>query len=70
MPKRNFGSGLEKSGPHRQGEKGGKGGTVEKAGKSEFGGNKTQESGGDTGERTRGNPIGPRDSNTNGQGQF
>jgi hypothetical protein len=34
MPKQNFNSGLESNGPHRQGEKGGKGGTIEKAGKS------------------------------------
>lgn len=70
MPKQDFGSGLDKNGPHRQGEKGGKGGTVKKAGMSEFGGNKTQGRKGDTGERTKGNPIGPRDSNTNKQGQF
>lgn len=37
MPKQNFNSGLEKSGPHRQGEKGGKGGTVKKAGVSSSG---------------------------------
>ena len=42
MPKQNFGSGLEKNGPHRQGEKGGKGGTQKKASMSEFGGNRTQ----------------------------
>ena len=30
----NFNKGLESSGPHRQGEKGGKGGDIEKAGKS------------------------------------
>ena len=34
MPKQNFNSGLESKGPHRQGEKGGKGGTVAKEGKS------------------------------------
>jgi hypothetical protein len=34
MPKQNFNSGLESSGPPRQGEKGGRGGTIEKAGKS------------------------------------
>jgi hypothetical protein len=70
MPKQNFGSGLEKNGPHRQGEKGGKGGKINKAGISEFGGNKTQDRRGDTGERTKGNPIGPRDSNTDRQGQY
>jgi hypothetical protein len=70
MPKQNFGSGLEKNGPSRQGEKGGKGGTIKKTGKSEFGGNQTKDRGGDTGERTKGNPIGPRDSNTNRQGQY
>jgi hypothetical protein len=70
MPKQNFGSGLEKNGQPRQGEKGGKGGTQKKTGNSEFGGNKTRSRGGDTGEKTKGNPIGPRDSNTNKQGQF
>ena len=34
MPKQNFNKGLESSGPHRQGEKGGKGGDIKKAGKS------------------------------------
>jgi hypothetical protein len=34
MPKQNFNSGLENEGPHRQGEKGGKGGEVEKTGRS------------------------------------
>ena len=34
MPKQNFNAGLESSGPHRQGEKGGKGGTEKKAGHS------------------------------------
>jgi hypothetical protein len=34
MPKQNFNSGLEGRGPHRQGEKGGKGGEIEKVGKS------------------------------------
>jgi hypothetical protein len=34
MPKRNFNAGLESDGPHRQGEKGGKGGDIEKAGRS------------------------------------
>jgi hypothetical protein len=34
MPKQNFNSGLESRGPHRQGEKGGEGGTIKKAGKS------------------------------------
>ena len=70
MAKRNFGSGLEKNGPHRQGEKGGRGGTVNKAGTSDFGGNKTQHQPGDTGEKTKGNPIGRRDSNTERQGQY
>jgi hypothetical protein len=70
MPKQNFGSGLEKNGPHRQGEKGGKGGHTKKSSTSEFGGNVTQDKRGDTGERTKGNPIGPRNSNTERQGQF
>ena len=35
MPKQNFNSGLEDAGPHRQGEKGGKGGDIKKAGGSE-----------------------------------
>ena len=35
MPKQDFNSGLENNGPHRQGEKGGKGGEVRKAGGSE-----------------------------------
>jgi hypothetical protein len=70
MPKQNFGSGLGKEGPARQGEKGGKGGTQSKAGVSEHGETKTQDRGGDTGERTKGNPIGPRNSNTERQGQF
>jgi len=70
MPKQNFGSGSEKNGPPRQGEKGGKGGTIAKAGISHDGGDKTQPRRGDTGERTKGNPIGPRDSNTDKQGQF
>ena len=70
MPNQNFGSGLEKNGPHRQGEKGGKGGTAQKAGRSEFGGNKTEDHSGDTGERTKGNPVGPRDTKTKRQGQF
>lgn len=34
MPKQNFNSGLENKGPHRQGEKGGKGGEINKAGRS------------------------------------
>ena len=34
MPKQNFNKGLESSGPHRQGEKGGEGGTIKKAGES------------------------------------
>ena len=34
MPKQNFNSGLESKGPHRQGEKGGHGGTIKKAGTS------------------------------------
>jgi len=70
MPKQNFGNGSGKADPPRQGNKGGKGGTIAKAGMSEDGGNKTQSRRGDTGERTKGNPIGPRDSNTNKQGQF
>ena len=39
MPKQNFNSGLENNGPHRQGEKGGKGGDVAKAGESAGDGN-------------------------------
>ena len=35
MPKQDFNSGLESDGPHRQGEKGGKGGTIKKFGPSE-----------------------------------
>ena len=35
MPKQNFNKGLESSGPHRQGEKGGKGGDIKKAGPSQ-----------------------------------
>ena len=38
MAKQNFNSGLENNGPHRQGEKGGKGGSIAKAGKSAGGG--------------------------------
>jgi hypothetical protein len=34
MPKQNFNAGLGTKGPHRQGEKGGKGGTIKKAGRS------------------------------------
>ena len=34
MPKQNFNKGLDSSGPHRQGEKGGKGGDIKKAGTS------------------------------------
>ena len=34
MPRQNFNKGLESSGPHRQGEMGGKGGDIEKAGRS------------------------------------
>jgi hypothetical protein len=34
MPRQNFNKGLESEGPHRQGEKGGKGGEIEKAGRS------------------------------------
>ena len=34
MPKQNFNKGLESDGPHRQGEKGGKGGEIKKAGNS------------------------------------
>jgi hypothetical protein len=70
MPKQNFGSGLEKAGPPRQGEKGGKGGRIAKAGMSEKGPNKTKSNRGDTGERTKGNPIGPRNSKTDRQGQY
>ena len=43
MPKKNFNAGLESTGPHRQGEKGGKGGTIKKAGQSS--GNGTGRSG-------------------------
>ena len=70
MPKQNFGSGLEKNGPHRQGEKGGQGGPQKKAGMSEYGGDRTQERKGDTGQKTRGNLIGKRHSDTENQGQF
>jgi hypothetical protein len=70
MPKQNFGNGLGKNGPHRQGEKGGKGGANRKAGMSERGPTKTKHYSGDTGERTKGNPIGSRDSNTTQQGKF
>lgn len=70
MPKQNFNSGLESNGPHRQGEKGGKGGTVAKAGRSKNGPSKTKDHHGDTGARTTGNPIGSRDSNTTEQGKF
>lgn len=35
MPKQNFNSGSNKEGPHRQGEKGGKGGTLSKKGSGE-----------------------------------
>ena len=38
MPKQNFNKRLESSGPHRQGEKGGKGGETKKAGHSAGGG--------------------------------
>ena len=34
MPKQNFNKGLDSEGPHRQGEKGGKGGDTRKAGTS------------------------------------
>jgi hypothetical protein len=34
MPKQDFNKGLGSSGPHRQGEKGGKGGEINKAGRS------------------------------------
>lgn len=34
MPKQNFNAGLESDGPPRQGEKGGKGGTIKKQGRS------------------------------------
>ena len=34
MPKQDFNAGLESDGPHRQGEKGGKGGEINKAGRS------------------------------------
>lgn len=34
MPKQNFNAGLDSEGPHRQGEKGGKGGEIKKAGRS------------------------------------
>ena len=44
MPKQNFNSGLEKKGPHRQGEKGGKGGTMRKVGQSAGGGSGKNES--------------------------
>ena len=70
MSKQNFGSGLGQDGPHRQGEKGGKGGRVGKAGISEQGPSKTENHRGDTGQKTRGNPLGERDSRTNGQGKF
>jgi hypothetical protein len=70
MPKQNFSNGSGQNGPPRQGEKGGKGGVQSKAGMSEFGGNKTKDRKGDTGQKTQGNPIGPRDSNTDRQGQF
>ena len=70
MPKQNFGSGLGDNGPSRQGDEGGKGGALKKAGMSEKGPNKTRFNRADTGERTKGNPIGPRDSNTSEQGKF
>ena len=34
MPKQNFNAGSGTNGPHRQGEKGGKGGTIKKQGRS------------------------------------
>lgn len=34
MPKQDFNAGLGTEGPHRQGEKGGKGGTIKKQGRS------------------------------------
>jgi hypothetical protein len=70
MPKQNFNSGLENNGPRRQGEKGGRGGAIAKAGQSERGPGKTKDHRGDAGERTQGNPIGSRDSNTKEQGKF
>ena len=53
MPKQNFNSGLGNEGPHRQGEKGGKGGTVKKAGKSADGGERSRD--------TATGPYGERD---------
>ena len=43
MAKQNFNSGLGQDGPPRQGEKGGKGGTVTKAGKSADGGTRSRD---------------------------
>jgi hypothetical protein len=51
MAKQNFNSGLESRGPHRQGEKGGEGGTIKKTGKSP----------GDGGGREGNKQIGPFD---------
>ena len=46
MPKQNFGAGSgEPDGPHRQGEKGGKGGTIKKQGRSMDPGEKGNNSG-------------------------
>lgn len=63
MAKQNFNSGLEKSGPHRPGENGGKSGTIGKAGVSSGG-----EVGIRGGKRAR-NPVGERGkSNPEGKG--
>jgi len=61
MAKQNFNSGLEKKGPHRQGEKGGKGGTVSKEGVSGKAGKGTgTKAGGVSGGKRANEPLGER----------
>ena len=52
MPKQNYGSGLEKNGPHRQGEKGGEDEIGKQGRMTEDGGNRmTQDKNADTGQK-------------------
>ncbi len=73
MPKQNFNAGSGSSGPHRQGEKGGKGGTIKKAGKSASGPSKSKPdeigpySGRDDDKRAR-TPTVSRKGNPEGKG--
>lgn len=70
MPKQNYGIGLEKNGPHRQGEKGGQGGMDKKRGMSEYGGNRTPDRSIDYERKNKSNLIGKRHIDIEREGKF